>query len=476
MAAQVVPLFHRFQRSSDWTQRELAEFYRVESALIQTGLQLETDRGLSDEGDPWFVFCRADNGEVFIHFARIDGRYIAAGAALDQVVQGRDFPTLVQEMLASQAWVMAKARNQSNVFLHPAALLIALVGASFFHSSEAKAAESHGGEPPALRRHPLPILLQGDSSQPTAPTLDTAAATTILTSVLIGLNELAPNNALLVDWAFTSSEQQVLGLPAPPPAQDTAPSATPHLTSAQVDLTILDTNTPAPEAPAPHPSVNLSLADGANSAGSLFVLTDHIAADLSAPTIHASAAVHADPIAPISAADMVLIQSGASDAAETIQSSNILGYLNNQANFAPQNLPPGTDGASHQSAPTESASSPQTTSSSSGGEAAGTTSSDAGVSTPTPPAAESASSSIVATGLAANSPLVTAALTHFAAEVGNVDVAYSGREIILYDGTVFNSHAASAHADTVTFDFTDGSSISLVGTATEIQNLHLSLS
>ena len=155
MAATVVSFFQRYKPSCDWTQRELAEFYRVENALIQAGLRLETERGVTDEGDPWFVFCRADTGEVFIHFARVAGQYIAIGAALDQVVRGKDFPTLIQEMLADQALTIARSRNRSsNVFMHPASLLIALVGAAFFHSGEAKAGETgdHAAAPAPLRR------------------------------------------------------------------------------------------------------------------------------------------------------------------------------------------------------------------------------------------------------------------------------------------------------------------------------------
>ena len=30
----------------------------LNSALIQAGLKIDTERGVSDEGDPWFAFCR----------------------------------------------------------------------------------------------------------------------------------------------------------------------------------------------------------------------------------------------------------------------------------------------------------------------------------------------------------------------------------------------------------------------------------
>src|SRR5258708_38804345 len=112
MSAQVISLFDYFEASRDWTQRELSEFYRVEGALIQAGLQLETDRGVTDEGEPWFVFCRSDTGEAFIHFARVDGKYIAVGSAPHRGVEGRDFPALVHVSPTVQASSVAQARNR----------------------------------------------------------------------------------------------------------------------------------------------------------------------------------------------------------------------------------------------------------------------------------------------------------------------------------------------------------------------------
>jgi len=85
-------LFLRRRRAPrDWTAQELAEFYRVESILIQAGLWVVSARGLSDEGEPWFVFCRADDDEVIIHFARIDGRYVICAPAYGENATGHDF-------------------------------------------------------------------------------------------------------------------------------------------------------------------------------------------------------------------------------------------------------------------------------------------------------------------------------------------------------------------------------------------------
>ena len=132
MVAQVVSFFNRVRATPDWSQQELAEFYRVEAALIQAGIQVETDRGLSDEGDPWFIFCRAEDGEVVIHFARYDGQYIIAGPAYEGIARGRDFAALTRDLISRHPLVQPRGpTKKNNVVLHPAAFLIAIVGTAF---------------------------------------------------------------------------------------------------------------------------------------------------------------------------------------------------------------------------------------------------------------------------------------------------------------------------------------------------------
>lgn len=131
VAFQLVSLRER-NLSRDWTQQELAEFYRVESVLGAAGIAVEMDRGLSDEGDPWFAFCRPQNGDVIIHFARYDGTYIAASGALGQVLRGRNFRELVDAFIARQPLVMPGQNQPNSVVLHPSALLTALVATALF--------------------------------------------------------------------------------------------------------------------------------------------------------------------------------------------------------------------------------------------------------------------------------------------------------------------------------------------------------
>ena len=153
--------FFRACERGDWSQRELAEFYRVEDALTKSGVVISTDRGLTDEGEPWFVFFRQDNEEVIVHFARIGGEYVVASNFTEAVFRGRNFQTLVRELLDSHPCVLPKQHSsRSTVFLHPATLLAALVVTGYVKSSELNATADDGSRPEKsfgwfLNRHDL---------------------------------------------------------------------------------------------------------------------------------------------------------------------------------------------------------------------------------------------------------------------------------------------------------------------------------
>ena len=157
---QVLSFFRASERG-DWSQRELAEFYRVEDALTKSGVGISTDRGLTDEGEPWFVFFRQDNEEVIVHFARIGGEYVVASNFTEAVFRGRNFQTLVRELLDSHPYVLPKQHSsRSTVFLHPATLLAALVVTGYVKSSELNATADDGSRPEKsfgwfLNRHDL---------------------------------------------------------------------------------------------------------------------------------------------------------------------------------------------------------------------------------------------------------------------------------------------------------------------------------
>lgn len=131
-------------RQASWSQQELAEFYRVEAALIRAGIGIATEHGLSDEGEPWFVFCRPD-GDAIMHFARIDGSYLIASAVMDRPVRGPDFRAMIDQIarLHPELLPIPAAATGTKLVVHPAALLAALVAAAAVSLS---AGDAHAGE------------------------------------------------------------------------------------------------------------------------------------------------------------------------------------------------------------------------------------------------------------------------------------------------------------------------------------------
>lgn len=220
MVAQIVSFFQRTPRHAPspigWSQQELAEFYRVENALTRAGISVGTDRGLSDEGEPWFIFFRADDGEVVIHFARIDGQYLIAGPAYEEIARGHDFSGLVRNMLARHPLVR-KAHQNDNVSIHPAALLIAVVGTAFFKTGEARASEARDAQPSR------PTLLFGSSSTAVVQ----AVASQHIDSVQIPANQAV----LILAAALLSSDYSVQAA-----SMDSATLAAIQATAAALDF------------------------------------------------------------------------------------------------------------------------------------------------------------------------------------------------------------------------------------------------
>jgi len=145
MNVNVVCLFGTAPRDRDWSNQELAEFYRVENSLIRAGLPVETDRGLSDEGDPWFVFCHAETGDIIIHFARFDGSYAVASSVFDRCMRGADFRSLIEALIATHPLAIAKANGDAKISIHPAAVMVAVVMTCFFKLAQTQAFASQLG-------------------------------------------------------------------------------------------------------------------------------------------------------------------------------------------------------------------------------------------------------------------------------------------------------------------------------------------
>ena len=235
MSATVVQLERPFRRNYDWSAKELAEFYRVEAALIQAGLRIDTERGVTDEGDPWFAFCKPGDGDVIVHIARIDGLYILAGPSYQGVATGRDIATLVRDLVNRYPLIQMGSdsrRQNSKIFVHPAALLIAVVATAFFKSAEARAlgdtekspaddqrlTDGHRGGA-TIRPDPYPTFDTGKKGIVT----DAAQTAIILSAVVAALQTPQPyqiERGLLASAGLTPdvSELGVLARQQTPPA------------------------------------------------------------------------------------------------------------------------------------------------------------------------------------------------------------------------------------------------------------------
>ena len=75
-----------------WKNQDIADFYRAVEILKQAGLHTEVDSGVTDEGDPWFVFLRPENGDVIAHFALVDNVFVAVSSINHKVYRGKKYP------------------------------------------------------------------------------------------------------------------------------------------------------------------------------------------------------------------------------------------------------------------------------------------------------------------------------------------------------------------------------------------------
>ena len=130
----------------DWSNQELADLFRVRQLLSSANVPVETDRGVTDEGDPWFVFCHV-TGEVFIHLCRIEGAYLLDSPNVLRPLRGADFNELIADF-TNQA-LPAKGMDDDDserrvirlerggkIRLHPSAMLAALIWTLFLASEE----------------------------------------------------------------------------------------------------------------------------------------------------------------------------------------------------------------------------------------------------------------------------------------------------------------------------------------------------
>ena len=117
-----------------WGNQDLAEFYRVSDILERAGLTVSVDSGITDEGDPWFVFMRPETSDVVAHVARINDQFIAVSSLNQEVYTGANIRDIVNEMLRRHPMLLPSKAGQGKLFLHPTAALTAFIAAAFLIS------------------------------------------------------------------------------------------------------------------------------------------------------------------------------------------------------------------------------------------------------------------------------------------------------------------------------------------------------
>ncbi|EEE48052.1 hypothetical protein [Roseibium alexandrii] len=169
----------------DWTNQELADLYRVESLLVQAGIKMSTGRGVTDENDPWFVFCR-DDGDVFVHLARADGRYLLDSPGLSGLLEGPDFATLIDTFVKQLAALRAnddesnvvsfrpKMLRDKSVHLHPSILLAALIWTLYLASDDIASATEAASDLAEDMILPVDKLLAMDEGDTAGADIETA--------------------------------------------------------------------------------------------------------------------------------------------------------------------------------------------------------------------------------------------------------------------------------------------------------------
>lgn len=163
---QVVPFIARVRDSGDWTAAERARLEDLADRLAAGGVHVEVIFGATDEGDPWCVVTDQD-GDVLIHVARIDGRFVVHSAVDDTMTEGVDLHSALRDRLAATEEAVAQPTATILPFgltARQGQTLLALMAAVTFFHETALGTPAEAAEPP----HPA----QPDDPSPPPPVLD----------------------------------------------------------------------------------------------------------------------------------------------------------------------------------------------------------------------------------------------------------------------------------------------------------------
>jgi hypothetical protein len=92
-----------------WSKHELAHLHSAAKFVRPGRRSIRTDCGVTDEGDPWFVFCADETDEIIAHFARIGSKYIACVPFRSGALTGRILPDLIEQFLQQHKFLPQRA-------------------------------------------------------------------------------------------------------------------------------------------------------------------------------------------------------------------------------------------------------------------------------------------------------------------------------------------------------------------------------
>lgn len=185
--------FARRTAAADWSSQEMADFYRAHRLLVQHGVDIGLDRGVTDEGEPWAVFFDAASQDVFLHIARIGGKCILVCESLSINISARDVSGLITAFEGEiLQLVTTRSARASNVVLHPVTRILVSISAVFllFKLENGGSAHAKGmdGEAAALddmrKEHSLSHRASSAVTR-LFDIIDTPAAVAALASVLV---------------------------------------------------------------------------------------------------------------------------------------------------------------------------------------------------------------------------------------------------------------------------------------------------
>jgi hypothetical protein len=243
---QVVPFIARVRDSGDWSASERARLEDLAERLAAGGVHVEVIFGATDEGDPWCVVTDAD-GDVLIHVARIDGKFVVHSAVDDAVNESIDLHTALRDRLAATEEAMTPRSATILPFSLTArqgqTFLALLAATTFFYETAAIGDTAEAGE----------TMLALPPADETAPPDDEAP---------VQEREAAPGVAL--QPATPAATPQLAPTPAPaaaPAAPDEGDDATPVL-GTQALTASAGSDTSAAPAPSVEPAIVIEGTDG----------------------------------------------------------------------------------------------------------------------------------------------------------------------------------------------------------------------